>query len=578
MQQICRNPWCKQPFEITPADLAFYEKVSPVFPSTSLPSATLRASGAGNGKKELIPPPTLCPPCRSQRRYAYRNERSLYRRSSSVSGQGIIALYAPEKPFPVYESQEWYGDRWDPRSFGRSFDFSRTFAEQYRDLQRVAPRPALAAINNENSEYVNQVWYSKNCYLCIDAGFCEDALYCYATYHAKNVVDCAHTRESELSYELTDCVRCYNCVSLLDCKDCHDAYFSVDCSQCSNVAFCWNLRGKQYRIFNEQVSREEWEAQRRALRSGSAAAWAEHVQKFRAILPKAIRRANHNIQCEDCTGDYLLRSRRCFHCFDGDQSEDLKFCCRMDERVKTAMDIDQSSDLEVGYEGLSVAGHTILFTANSWSPTNSNLLCCDLAVTSSDCFGCVGMKNGKYCVLNKQYTREEYEVLVPKIIEHMRRTGEWGEFFPAECSPFAYNESMSQEYFPLTRSEVERRGWQWREEREEVPRVSKIIPAKTLPDTIADVPDDILNWAIQSEESSRPFRIVRQELDFYRSMELPVPRLHPDERHHRRIALRNPRRLWKRTCQKCGKGIETTYSPERSEIVYCEECYLKEVY
>jgi hypothetical protein len=137
---------------------------------------------------------------------------------------------------------------------------------------------------------------------------------------------------------------------------------------------------------------------------------------------------------------------------------------------------------------------------------------------------------------------------------------------------------MSQEYFPLTRSEVERRGWQWREEREEVPRVSKIIPAKTLPDTIADVPDDILNWAIQSEESSRPFRIVRQELDFYRSMELPVPRLHPDERHHRRIALRNPRRLWKRTCQKCGKGIETTYSPERSEIVYCEECYLKEVY
>jgi hypothetical protein len=562
VQKTCRNPWCRASFEVTEDDLRFYEKVSPAF----------------NGKKELIPPPTLCPPCRSQRRYAYRNERSLYRRSSSASGQSIIALYAPEKPFPAYESQEWYGDRWDPRAFGRPFDFSRTFAEQYRDLQRVVPRLALASINNENSEYVNQVWYSKNCYLCTDVGFCEDALYCYATYHAKNVTDCAHTRECELSYELTDSVHCYDCVSLLDCKDCHDAYFSVDCSQCSNIAFSWNLRGKQYCIFNEQVSKEEWEKKLKALRSGSAAAWTEHSRTFHEILPRAIRRVNHNIQCEDCTGDYLLHSRRCFHCFDGDQSEDLKYCCRMDERVKTAMDIDQSSDLEVGYDCLSVAGRSILFTTASWSPTNSNLICCDLVVTSSDCFGCVGMKNGEYCILNKQYSKEEYEQLVPRIIGHMRQAGEWGEFFAPEHSPFAYNESMSQEYFPLTKKEVEKRGWQWHEGKEEMPKVSKIIHAATLPDAITDVPDDILNCAISCEATKRPFRIVKQELEFYRRMALPLPRFHPDERHRRRITLRNPRKLWKRPCMRCGKEMRTTYSPDRPEIVYCEECYLKEVY
>ncbi|MFH0770549.1 MAG: hypothetical protein V1926_04185 [Candidatus Peregrinibacteria bacterium] len=563
MQHICRNAWCRQSFEITDDDLKFYEKVSPVL----------------NGKKELIPPPTLCPSCRSHRRYTYRNERHLYRRPCSASGRNIMALYAPEKPFPVYEPSIWHSDGWDPKSFGRAFDFSRPFFNQYGDLQRVVPRIALAAVNNENCDYVNQVWYSKNCYLCTDASFCEDALYCYATYHSKNVVDCAHTRESELSCDLTDCVRCYGCTALLDCKDCHDTFFSVDCVQCSCAAFCWNLRGKQYHIFNKPVSREEWEKFVQSFRSGSAAKRAEDGRIFESILTKAVRRANHNIQCEDCLGDYLLHSRRCDTCFDGDQSEDLKYCCRMDQHVKSAMDIDQSSDLEVGYESLSVGGHDILFSTASWSVSNANLLYCDLILNSSDCFGCVCMKNGKYCILNKQFTKEEYEELVPRIIEHMRRTGEWGEFFPAKYSPFCYNESMAQIYFfPLSKEEVLRRGWQWRDQKDEMPKVDRIIPATQLPDSIDDIPDDILNWAIECETTKRPFKVIKQELDFYRKMRLSVPHFHPDERHRRRMALRNPRKLWDRECAKCHKPISTSYAPERPETVYCEECYLKEVY
>jgi hypothetical protein len=56
--------------------------------------------------------------------------------------------------------------------------------------------------------------------------------------------------------------------------------------------------------------------------------------------------------------------------------------------------------------------------------------------------------------LNRQYTKEEYELLVPKIIEKMMSDGEWGEFFPAILSPFGYNETVAQEYFPLTREEL----------------------------------------------------------------------------------------------------------------------------
>ena len=188
------------------------------------------------------------------------------------------------------------------------------------------------------------------------------------------------------------------------------------------------------------------------------------------------------------------------------------------------------------------------------------------------------MTNKNYCILNKQYTKEEYEALVPKIIEKMRADGEWGEFFPVTMSPFAYNETVAQEYFPLSKEEVLARGWKWRDQSDEMPKVDRVSPAAQLPDSIDDIPDDILNWAIECDATKRPFKIIKQELEFYRQMRLPVPRLHPDERHRRRMALRNPRKLWKRECQKCGKDIETSYAPDRPEIVYCEECYLAEVY
>jgi hypothetical protein len=67
-------------------------------------------------------------------------------------------------------------------------------------------------------------------------------------------------------------------------------------------------------------------------------------------------------------------------------------------------------------------------------------------------------------------------------------------------------------------------------------------------------------------------------LDFYRKHNLPIPKRHPDQRHLDRMALRNPRKLFDRKCDKCEKDIKTTYSSDRSEIVYCEECYNKEVY
>jgi hypothetical protein len=160
----------------------------------------------------------------------------------------------------------------------------------------------------------------------------------------------------------------------------------------------------------------------------------------------------------------------------------------------------------------------------------------------------------------------------------MQKTGEWGEFFPAKMSTFGYNESIANDHFPLSKEEAIKKGLNWSDYTPPPPKVEKTIPANRLPDRIENVPDDVLNWAIECEITGMPFKITEQELKFYRTHGIPIPRRHPNQRHMDRMALRNPRRLFDRNCAKCGSSIKTTYRPERKEVVYCDKCYMQTIH
>jgi hypothetical protein len=203
---------------------------------------------------------------------------------------------------------------------------------------------------------------------------------------------------------------------------------------------------------------------------------------------------------------------------------------------------------------------------------------CDLVISCHDCFGCIGLRHKRNCILNKQYSKEDYEELKSKIILHMKKTGEWGQFMPHYLSCFGFNESTAAEYFPLSKEEAIRQGYNWSDTEEKRPQAKKTVTASDLPDLISDVTDEILDWAIECEKSKRSFKITSQELKFYRDHNLPVPHLHSDERHMVRLNLRTPRKLFDRKCANCEVGIKTTYSPSRPEIVYCEKCYLTKFY
>ncbi len=577
MKRICKASGTE--FEITDEDLAFYKKVSPKI----------------GGKIYEIPPPTLCPEERQRRRLVWRNLYHLTYRKCDATGKNIITNYGKDTGYKVYDNPYWWSDNWDARDYGRDFDFSRSFFDQFQELMMAVPHPNVT-VNYptlENSEFTNYAAYIKDCYLVFHADMNEGCLYNTNIKKSKDCVDNLFIFDSELLHECIDCQKCYRLFFSQNCENCSNSWFLKDCIGCKDCFGCTNLRHQQYVIFNRSVTKDGYDTFLKNFLSNKHSELTSMQAECTSFWQQQFFQNLQQAKNENCVGDQIYECENVKDSFDIKQARDMKHCQRISiGENHDCYDIDQyGMSVQMSYEGSGIGDRSaqILFGILVNSQANNVLYSMEVFL-SRDCFGCVGLRDAKYCILNKQYSKEKYEELVPKIIEHMKKTplnppltggkqaAEWGEFFPIELSPFAYNETVAQEYFPMTKEEVLAKGWKWRDETNEIPNVSKVIPANRLPDSIDDIPDDILNWAIQCEETKKPFKIQKAELEFYRKMRLPIPHYHPDVRHGHRMKKRNPRKLWERNCGNCGISIQTTYAPERPEKVFCERCYQESVY
>jgi len=180
-------------------------------------------------------------------------------------------------------------------------------------------------------------------------------------------------------------------------------------------------------------------------------------------------------------------------------------------------------------------------------------------------------------ILNKKYSKEEYFELKEKIIEHMKNIGEYGEFFPPNIAPICYNETQGNYYMPLTKEEVLSYGWLWEDK---IPGVfeKETMSTNKIPDSIKDVENSITKEIFRCITCSKNYNIASNELIFYKNENIPIPRNCPECRYKRRFKIKLPRELYRRKCDKCKIEMESSYSLERPEIVYCEKCYQQEVY
>lgn len=139
-------------------------------------------------------------------------------------------------------------------------------------------------------------------------------------------------------------------------------------------------------------------------------------------------------------------------------------------------------------------------------------------------------------------------------------------------------------FFPMEKEEVLANGWRWKDD---MPGTRGKETRTEIPDSIHDTPDDIINDILACETCGKNYKIIKQEYAFYKQCVIPIPRTCFDCRFASRIAQRNHTQLYHRQCMcektehdhsgKCPTTFETTYSPDRLELVYCEQCYRKEV-
>lgn len=524
-----------------------------------------------------VPEPESCPQCRNQQRCAWRNERELYHRKCDLSGKPIISIYSPEKSFPVYAQEEYWGDRWDALDYGMEVNLKKPFFPQFAELMNRVPRLAIVNKQAENSDYCNYSFANKNCYLTFGNHYEEDCLYGHYSTKNKNCMDYLWLYASELCYECMYSKNCYRSVYLDHCEECSECYFSVDLKNCKNCIFSSNLRGKQYYILNEPHTKEEYEKKLKSFAFGGYERFEEarhfFLNDFRKRFPV---RDVFQTNCENCEGGSHENCKNLRHCFDCTNCEDCAYGFQMDTTHNSLDNTCTGYDrLDFCYQTVGVNGGNNLIACDScWH--NSDLRYCSLCFSSKNLFGCISLKHKEYCILNKQYSKAEYEILVPHLIESMKSHGEWGRFFPVELSPFGYNETIALYDYPLSKEDLLKRGWKWHHDEQDVRMYKGFV--YEIPDHIKDVSDDIVKRVFSCEVTGNSYKIIPQELKFYRELGIPVARRSPAERHRDRVHLRNPRRLFDRDCAKCGKSIQTSFSPARPEQVYCEACYFKTVY
>ncbi len=520
--------------------------------------------------------PDLHPVFRLQLLGAFWQHWNLHKRKCDKTGKQIISVFSENCPYPVWHKDEWIAHA-DPPS--AEVDLAQPLFPQMWELFSRCPIAHNMGTGNENCEYADDMWYSKNCYLCHSGFKGEDLRYCYRFVNVRNCQFCCFAFDCENSLDIVNSHHCFRTLFALHCWNCSDSAFLYDCRNCQHCILCSNLRNKSYCIGNEQLSKEEFEKRAKEFDFHSRGIYEDARRRF---LDMMLRRAWHRAQfmdlCERCTGDYLYECKDCTDCFSvTNKIEDCVNIMRSGIGVINGLDCVSLLGCEIAYLSSLAQDkcYDVRFVYNLVQCKYMEY--CAQCFQCQNCFGCCGLVGKKYCIFNKQYTPEEYERKKTECVAAMKRTGEYGRFFPGHFAANPYEESIAGFHWPLSLEEGKRLGFRMKEEEE--PRVMDALDPSKIPDLSGDATQEITKSVFWDDIAKRPFQIQAPDLAFSKDLGSPLPNSYYARRLQENFRLVPfTGELRKTACGKCKRQAETIWPKEYDGRILCEECYLKEVY
>ena len=492
-----------------------------------------------------------CFDCAKQIRLSFWPYGNFYPKKDDLTGENIITTYPPQTKFPIYKRSNWHSDNWQAPQI--EYDKNRTFFEQLIELQQKTPHfHALGDAESENCDYCDDVWASRNCYYNRSFAECENLHYSYRNVKVKDSIDTTFCFNLNNCYDCTYCFDSYGLKYSINSRNCLDSYFLYDCRQCENCFMCWNLRHKKYCIKNEQYSEKDYNNKIKEYKLNDYQKLQKLKQEFSKILKdRAQHKQDLNTKVENCNGNFLDKDKYLCNCYLTQESEN----CYDFFRGLQNKDSLSTSGLYKGELNYFVVQSTNIYNSKFilYSVNCSDCEYLDQCYDCKDCFGCVGLKKQQYYILNKQYVEEEYY----QIINILRKTSDYGKFFPQIMAYNGYNASLARFYYPLNQEEIIKFGSYYEEE-------PVVINKKD---------------AIICEVTKKPFKLIPQEIEFYQKNNIPTPHHHPDHRNIVRYQFMTAVKPQLGNCYKCQKEIIHYYPQEWNyQNILCNKCYHENIY
>lgn len=565
------------------------------------------------GKKISLSLPTLCPTMRDLRRQLFKNERFLHQDVCEFTWDATISRFTNRH---VYCNKARHDvDKRDQVEL--PYDSSKSVDDHLLYLMNETIYQDLIGSSSNvtnNAKYVNHASKQSNTYLLSNARDDQNCAYGRFITHCERVFDCTHLSHSKHCYECVWSSWLYNWFYCFNCLDSSDIYFCSDLVGCTYCIFCYGLQHASYCIHNKQVTKDEYESYLEDLDLGSYEKLEQHKQTYNKVCTWAVRQAIHNIWSEWVVGHQCSTSNDIFLWFE------LQSCNNM----RYASTCFESQDLM----DISAFGESSfkLYECSQSGKNSSHLIWCNMVGEShhmyycmeskycTHCFGCVNLYRKNYCIFNVQYSKEEYEKLLPTLIEEYVLENKWWEFFHLSLSPFPYNDTPAVDMYPpkivinaaweehifdeqwvwtiTLDSDEEISSWTlslwwevaipitWRTVRKDIniPTSMETISASELPDHINETTGQDLSKKAIVDKDGNKWRYIAMELEFYKKHGLALPRKHPNKRHIDRENLIPNKELFLRTCDKTWEEILSVYPQDVEFDVYSEEAYKNEIY
>jgi len=278
----------------------------------------------------------------------------------------------------------------------------------------------------ENCAYGDYIYRSKNVYLSSFITDSEDCFYSDYLFKARDCIDCLYVTGSELSYECTDCSGLYNCSFLENCHNCSATDFCLDCNNCKDCFGCFGLKHQQFRIFNKPYIEEVYREKVLQLKRNPPSKIIEVLRPEFDKLPRlfsTVYKAGGKSQ-----GDYIYNSNNCFNCFNVSNSSNCAYISDFLDTTNNSgdsFDCDFCNKMEFCYECQTCENcSNCNFLEHCISVADSEYM--RFCYNCSNCFGCVYLQNKEYCILNRQFSRDEYFVALQKIKADLKSEEKYG--------------------------------------------------------------------------------------------------------------------------------------------------------